>query len=98
MRLAALTLLCVVVGALLVGSVLRRLGIGWGALISFSAGLLAQLAGGLVLARSAVAAAERGGIWYGALAAALGVLALGMLVLVGFLTWAVLRFGIDAED
>jgi hypothetical protein len=28
----------------------------------------------------------------------LGVLALGMLVLVGFLTWAVLRFGIDAED
>jgi hypothetical protein len=52
-----------------------------GALISFFAGLLAKLAGGLVLAWTAVGAAERGGVWYGALAAALGVIALGMLAL-----------------
>jgi hypothetical protein len=97
-RLAALILLCVVVGALLVGSVLRRLGVAWGALISFSAGLLARLAGGLVLAGVAVRAAERGGVWYGALAAALGLLALGMLVLVGLLAWGVLKYGIDPED
>jgi hypothetical protein len=97
-RLGALILLCVIVGALLVGSVLRRLDVAWGALISFFAGLLAKLAGGLVLVWTAVGAAERGGVWYGALAAALGVLALGMLALVGFLAWGVLKYGIDAED
>lgn len=97
MRLALLILLCVIVGGLLVGSVLRRLGVAWGWLISFFAGLLARLTAGLCVAWTAVEAAELGGAWYG-LAAALAVLALGMLALVGFLAWGVLKYGIGPED
>jgi hypothetical protein len=97
-RLAALILFCLVVGALLVGSVLRRLGVARSALISFVAGLLLRLGAGLVLAWTAFGAAERGGVWFGALAAALGVLAVGTLLLVGFLAWGLLKYGIDGLE
>jgi hypothetical protein len=93
----ALILLCVSVGGLLLGWVLRRLGVVWGALISFSAGLLVRSGAGLLLAWTAVLAAERGGIGFGVLAGALGLVALGVLVLEGIRVWAALKYGI-AED
>ena len=98
MRLAGLILFLLTVGAWLVGSVLGRFGVAWGASISFVAGLVLRVAGGLVLARIAVGAAEHGGVWYVALAAALGVVALMTLVLAGIFAWAALKYGIDAED
>jgi len=96
-RLTVLILGCVSLGALLVGWVLRRFGVASGALISFFARLLLQLTAALVLAWTAIGAGERAGVWYGALAAALGTLALGTLVLVGFLVWGVLKYGLDGE-
>ena len=97
MRILALLLLCVSMGGLLLGWVLRRLGVVWGALISFSAGLLIRSGAGVLLAWVAVQAAERGGVGFGVLAVALGLLALGALVLEGIRAWAVLKYGI-AED
>jgi hypothetical protein len=97
-RLAVLVLGCVSLGALLIGWVLGRLGVARGALISFLARLLLQLTAAVVLAWTAIGAAGLGGVWYGALAAALGTVALGTLVLVGFLAWGVLKYGLDGED
>ena len=77
---------------------LQRFGIRWGAWFSFLAGMLARLVASLVFAWTAVRAAERGGIWFGALAVALGVLALLGFALLGFLTWGSLKYGIDAEE
>lgn len=96
-RLLALILLCVSMGGLLLGWVLRRLGVVWGALISFSAGLLLRSGAGLLLAWTAVQAAERDGVWLGVLAAALGLLALGILVLEGIRAWAALKYGIAGD-
>jgi hypothetical protein len=96
-RLAHLILFGVIVGGLIVGSVLGRLGVAWGTWISLLAGLLARLTAAGIFALMAVAAAERGGAWYG-LAAALAALALGTLGLVGLLAWGVLKYGIDLED
>lgn len=92
-----LILLCVSAGGLLLGWVLRRLGVVWGALVSFSAGLLIRSGAGLVLAWTAVQAAQRGGIGLGALAAALGLLALGVLVLEGIRAWAALKYGLSED-
>jgi hypothetical protein len=94
--LALLILLCLIVGGLVVGWVLERLGVGWGAPISFFTGLLAKLAGGLAVGAIAVGAAQRGGIWY-ALAAALALAALAMFALVGVLAWGVLKYGIPED-
>lgn len=96
-RMLALILLCVSTGGLLLGWVLRRLGVVWGALISFSAGLLIRSGAGLLLAWTAVQAAERGGIRFAVLSAALGLIALGVLVLEGIRAWAARKYGI-AED
>lgn len=47
---------------------------------------------------TAIGAVGLGGVWSGALAAALSIVALGTLVLVGFLVSAVLKYGLDGED
>jgi hypothetical protein len=60
--------------------------------------MLARLGASLVFAWTAVQAAERGGIWFGALAVAMGVLALAGFALLGLLTWGLLQYGIDAID
>ena len=96
-RVFAVVLLWVGVGGLLLGWVLRRLGVIWGALVSFSAGFLIRSGAGVLLAWTAVQAAERGGVGFGVLAAALGLLALGVLVLEGTRVWAALNYGL-AED
>ena len=95
--LAGLILFCVIVSALLTGWVLQRIGNRWGAWFSFLGGMLARLVASLVFAWTAVRAAERGGVWFGALAVALSVLALGGFALLGFLTWGLLKYGIDAD-
>ena len=75
-----------------------RLGVAWGAPVSFFGSQLLQLAAALLFASLAVEAADRDGVWYGALAAAFSILALTMLVLVAFLSWAALKFGLDGRD
>jgi hypothetical protein len=75
----------------------RRVGVLWGALVSFSAGLPIRSGAGLLLAWTAVQAAERGGIWFVVLAAALGLLALGVLALEGIRAWAALKYGLSED-
>jgi hypothetical protein len=60
--------------------------------------MLARLGASLAFAWTAVRAAERGGVWFGALAAAMGVLALSGFALLGLLAWGLLKHGIDALD
>lgn len=98
MQLAGLILLCVIVSALLTGWALQRFGIRSGAWLSFLAGMLARLGASLVFAWTAVQSAERGGIWFGALAVAMGVLALAGFALLGFLSWGLLRYGMDPKE
>lgn len=91
MRLAGFILFGVIVAGLIGGSVLRRLGVTWGATISFSAGLLARLIASLVFASIAVRAAERGGVWFEILALFTAVLAVVSLGLTGLQAWAWLK-------
>jgi hypothetical protein len=95
-KLAIPILLCLIVGGLLTGWVLGRLGIAWSWLISFCAHLLARLTVALVFAAMAVEAVGLGGAWY-ALAAAFTVLALAALGLVGLSVWGVVRHDIPEE-
>jgi hypothetical protein len=97
-RSAGLILFCVIVAALLAGWTLRRLGFAWGVWLSLVAGVLARVVTTVVFSVLAVRAAERGGIWFAALALASGVLALATLAFAGLLTWGVLKYGIDPED
>jgi hypothetical protein len=78
-HLAGLILLSVIVGGLVLGFVLQRLGVAWGATVSFFAGLLARLGAAVAFAWIAVQAVERGGAWFDALAALMGVLAIAGL-------------------
>jgi hypothetical protein len=94
-RTALLLVLCIGVGGLLLGWLLRHVGVGLGRLISFSAGSLVRFTGGLVLAGVGVMAADRGGIWYWVLAALLGLLALLTLALEGLRVWGVLKYGVE---
>jgi len=97
-QLTGLILLCVILSGLLTGWALQRFGIRSGAWFSLLAGMLARLGASLAFAWTAVRAAEQGGIWFWALAVAMGVLALAGLALLGLLTWGLLRYGIDALD
>jgi hypothetical protein len=92
-----LILACVGVGALLLGWVLRRVGVGWGRVISFSGGSLVRATAGFVLAWTAVAAADRDGVWFWFLAVVLGLVALATLALEGFRAWGALKFGVGDE-
>jgi hypothetical protein len=98
MQIAALVLIGVVAAALVLGSILRRLGSTWGVRLPLYAGIVARVGAGLILAWSAVRAAALGGFWFVALAVGLGVLALGTLTLAGVLTWAVIKHGSELED
>jgi hypothetical protein len=60
--------------------------------------MLARLVASLAFAWTAVGAAEHGGVWFWALAVALGVLALAGFALLGLLTWGLLKYGIDADE
>jgi hypothetical protein len=95
-HLAGLILFCVIVGGLVLGLVLRRVGIAWGATVSFFAGLLARLGAAVAFAWIAVQAVERDGAWFDVLAVLMGVLAITGLALTGLLAWAWLR--LDSED
>jgi hypothetical protein len=93
-RTALLLVLCVGVGGLLLGWLLRQVGVGWGRVISFFGGSVVRFTAGVIFAGIAVASADRGGIWYWVLAALLGLLALCVLALEGFRVWAVLKYGV----
>jgi hypothetical protein len=93
----ALILLCVSVNGLLLGWVLRGLGVVSGALIAFSAGVLLRLGAGLLIAWTAVEAARRGGIGFAVLATWLVVLALGIVALEAFRVWAARKYGLSHD-
>jgi len=44
---------------------------------------------------TAVRAVQRGGVWFGALAVAMGALALGLFTVVWLLAWGLLKYGTD---
>jgi len=67
-RLSEVIPFLIIVGAILVGRTLDRRGIAWGGWLSLFAGILLRLWAGLIVAWSAVRAAELGGVWWGALA------------------------------
>lgn len=97
MRLTYLILVCVLVSLWLTGRVLQRFGVRWGLWFSLLGGMLLRLVASLVFAWTAVGAAERGGVWFGALAVALGVLALAGFALLALLTWGWLKYR-NAEE
>jgi hypothetical protein len=80
------------------GTILRRLGVAWGARVSLFAGLLARLVAALVFALTAVQAVERGGVWFDVLAVLMGVLAFAGLAVTGLTTWGLLRYDGDVSE
>jgi hypothetical protein len=96
-QLTELIVLCVVVAAFLLGCVFRRRESVWGARLPLFAGIVARLAASLVVAWIAVRAAERGGVWFTALAVALGVVAIGTFALAGLLVWGLIKYGSRVE-
>ena len=98
MRLSEVIPFLIIVGAILVGRTLDRRGIAWGGWLSLFAGILLRLWAGLIVAWSAVRAAELGGVWWGALAGVLGAGGLVILAFAGLLVWGLLKYGIDDEN
>ncbi len=98
MRLAGLIVFGVVVSALVLGGILRRLGSPWGTRLSLFAAMAARFAAGLIVAWTAVRAAAHGGYWFATLAVALGLLALGIVALAGFRTWALIKYQSDSNE
>jgi hypothetical protein len=89
---AGLIAFSVVVGLMLIGSVLRRIGIDQGSWLSLFGGMLARVIAGVAFGWSAVRSAERGGIWFASLAVVLGFLAVADFVFLGLMTWGVVKY------
>jgi hypothetical protein len=97
-HLADLILLGSVAVVLVLGWILRRLGSIWGVRLPLFAGIPVRVAASLILAWEAVHAAERGGVWFTALAIAVGLVALGTLAFTVLLTRGLLRYDSDAKN
>ena len=59
--------------------------------------MLARMIAGVVFAWTAIRAAERGGIWFSALAVGLGLLAATDFVITALMTWGLIKFGPNPE-
>jgi hypothetical protein len=86
-----------IVVLLVVGFLLRRFGAEWGSWLSLSGAMLARVGAGVVFAWSAMRAAERGGVWFSALAVGLALVAVADFVMIAVMTWALLKFGPNPE-
>jgi len=94
-QLTGLILLCVFLSAGLTGWALQRFGFRSGKWLSLLNGMVARLAAGVLLTLTAVRAVQRGGVWFAALAVAMGALALGLFTVVWLLAWGLLKYGTD---
>jgi hypothetical protein len=92
-----LILLSLILAPLAVGWTLQRVGIRWGAWVSAFGHMVARVVAIVVLFLMIVQAVDEGGAWF-ALAAALGIFALGMLALLALRIWALLKFGVHADE
>jgi hypothetical protein len=81
----------------LAGFLLSGLGVEWGSWLSLLGGMLARLIAGVVFALAAIRAAERGGVWYSALAVVLCLLAVFDFAMIAVMTWALVKFGPNPE-
>ena len=81
----------------MLGWVLRRLGVVFGAVVAFSAGVLLRLVAGLGFAWTAVEAAKRGSIGFVVLATALIVLALCTVALEAVRVWAARKYDLSHD-
>lgn len=93
MQHAGFVLAGLIIALLATGWLLRRFGVEWGAWFSLAGSMLARVIAGVVFALIALRAAERGGIWFGALAVVLGFLALFDFTVLAVMTWGLVRFG-----
>jgi hypothetical protein len=94
---SALVLGGVIIVLLAAGFVLGRFGVEWGSWLSLLGGMLARVIAGVVFALTAMRAAERGGVWFSALALVLGLLALFDFAILAVMTWGLVKFGPNPE-
>ena len=87
----------VIVVLLVAGFSLGRFGVAWGSWLSLVGGMLARAIAGVVFAWTAFQAAERGGVWFSALAVVLGLLAVFDFAMIAALTWALVKSGPTPE-
>ncbi len=92
-----LALGAVVVIALVVGWALRRFGSPWGSRVTLAANTVLRIVVGCVFAATAVRAAERGGVFFVALAVLLFILALASFAIAGIIVWGIAKYGVDDE-
>lgn len=97
MQRAGLVVGGMIVVLLVAGFLLRRFGIVWGSWLSLLGGMLARVIAGVVFALTAIRAAERGGVWYSALAVGLGLLAVFDFAMIAVMTWGLVKFGSNPE-
>lgn len=97
MQQAGLVLGGLVIVLLVAGLLLGRFGVESGSCLTLLGGMLARLIAGLVLALTALRAAERGGVWFSALALVLGLLAVFDFAMLAVMTWGLVKFGTNPE-
>jgi hypothetical protein len=83
---------------LLLGSLLRRFGSPLGLWISFAAQTLLRLIVGVIFVATAVVVAQKGGVWFIALAVWLAVLAAFMFAVSGLFIWAARKSGVHGDE
>ena len=80
------------------GFLLRRIGVAWGWWLSLVGGMLARAIAGVVFAWTALRAAERGGVWFWALAVGLALLAVADVAMIAVMTWGLVKFGPNPDS
>ena len=97
MRVALLIVSATALLGLVLGSLLRRFGSQLGFWISFVARTLLRLTVAVLLAATAVAAAEKGRVLFIAIAVVLAAVAACSFALSGILIWGVKKFGAPTD-
>jgi hypothetical protein len=82
---------------LVAGFLLSRSGVEWGPWLSVLGGMLARASVGVVFAWTAIRAAERGGLWFSAVAVVVALLAVASFAMIALMTWALVKLGPNPE-
>jgi len=96
-RQAGLVLAGLIIVLFVAGFLLVRFGVEWGSWLSLLGGMLARVIAGVVFALTAMRAAERGGVWFSAVASLLGLLAAFDFAILAVMTWGLVKFGPNPE-
>jgi hypothetical protein len=97
MQQAGLVSAGLIIVLLVAGFLLDRFGVDWGSWLSLLGGMIARVIAGVVFALTAMRAAQRGGIWFSALASILGLLAVFDFAILAVMTWGLVKFGPNPE-